>query len=68
MTEDELKPHLNPYSFLSDPLDVFDAVAVPVPPGTKAPPRPPGRERVVPPPAVTPPPPTPPAGAGPGDP
>ena len=45
MSEEELKPHLNPYSLLTDPVDVFDAVAIPAPPGTKAPPRPPGRER-----------------------
>lgn len=45
MSEEELKPHLNPYTLLTDPVDVFDTVAVPVPPGTKAPPRPPGRER-----------------------
>src|SRR5438045_2411346 len=46
MSEEELKPHLNPHSLLTDPVDVFDEVAVPVPPGTKAPPRPPGRERI----------------------
>jgi hypothetical protein len=45
MSEDELKRHSNPDSFLTDPVDVFDAVAEPVPPGTKAPPRPPGKER-----------------------
>jgi hypothetical protein len=45
MSEEELKPHLNPHSFLTEPVDIFDAVAVPVPPGTKAPPRPPGKER-----------------------
>ena len=47
MSEEELKPHLNPHSLLTDPVDVFDVVAIPVPPGTKAPPRPPGRERTV---------------------
>ena len=46
MSEEELKPHLNPHSLLTDPVDVFDVVAIPVPPGTKAPPRPPGKERV----------------------
>lgn len=46
MSEEELKPHLNPDSFLSDPVDVFEAVAEPLPPGTKAPPRPPGKERM----------------------
>src|SRR5687767_3892174 len=45
MSEEDLRPHLNPHSILTDPVDIFDEVAVPVPPGTKAPPRPPGRER-----------------------
>lgn len=45
MSEEELKPHLNPHSLLTDPVDVFDVVAIPLPPGTKAPPRPQGKER-----------------------
>ena len=45
MSEDELRRHSNPDSYLTDPVDVFDAVAEPVPPGTKVPPRPPGKER-----------------------
>jgi hypothetical protein len=46
MSEEELRSHSNPDSFLYPPADIFDGVAIPMPPGTKAPPRPPGRERV----------------------
>ena len=45
MSDDELKDHLNPHTFLDAPIDAFEAVAEPLPPGTKAPPRPPGKER-----------------------
>jgi hypothetical protein len=46
MSEEEIQTHLNPHSFLSPPAEIQDCVAIPLPPGTKAPPRPPGRERV----------------------
>jgi hypothetical protein len=46
VSEKELKSHSNPHSFLDPPVDFLEAEAIPVPPGTKAPPRPPGRERV----------------------
>lgn len=46
MSEAELKQHLNPDSLLTDVVEVIDLVSRPVPPGTKAPSRPPGRERV----------------------
>ncbi len=46
MPEEELKRHSNPHSFLDPPAHFLEAVAIPLPPGTKAPPRPTGRERV----------------------
>jgi hypothetical protein len=48
MSEEELKRYLNPHSHLTAPVDAFEDVARPLPPGTLAPPRPPGRERIVP--------------------
>lgn len=45
MSEEELKGHTNPDSYLSDRFELFECAAVPLPPGTKAPPRPAGRER-----------------------
>ena len=42
----ELHELLNPHSYVIGGVTVIDAVAVPLPPGTMAPPRPPGRERV----------------------
>ena len=46
MSEEEIKVHLNPYSYLIPAAEIQDSVVIPLPPGTKAPPRPPGRERV----------------------
>jgi hypothetical protein len=46
VSDETLSQHVNPNSFLSDPVDIFDAVSEPIPPGTKAPPRPPGKERI----------------------
>lgn len=46
MTEAELNASLNPDSSFIGGINIFDEVAKPVPPGTMAPPRPPGRERV----------------------
>lgn len=45
MSDEELKEHLNPHTFLDAPIDFFEAAAEPLPPGTKAPPRPPAKER-----------------------
>ena len=47
MTEDEIRRHSNPNSFLVGGFEVFECEAIPVPPGTPAPPRPPGRDRTV---------------------
>src|SRR5438093_149787 len=46
MSEEELSQHVNPDSLLSGGMEVVDLVSRPVPPGSKAPPRPAGRERV----------------------
>jgi hypothetical protein len=45
MADSDPPVNLNPYTFLTDPLDIFESAAVPVPPGTKAPPRPRGSEQ-----------------------
>lgn len=45
MSQDDSVPQGNPNTFLTDPVYTFDCDAVPVPPGTMAPPRPPGKER-----------------------
>ena len=46
MADDPYAKHTQPETFLSDEFYVFDAPAIPLPPGTPAPPRPPGRERL----------------------
>lgn len=45
MPDDPYAEHTQPETFFAGELHVFDEVAVPAPPGTMAPPRPPGKER-----------------------
>ena len=40
MSEEEIKVHLNSYSYLIPAAEIQDSVVIPLPPGTKAPPRP----------------------------
>ncbi|HET6575755.1 MAG TPA: hypothetical protein VFG68_19295 [Fimbriiglobus sp.] len=47
MTPDYSK-HMNPETFNTDPVYIFDLEFVPCPPGTPAAPRPPDRPRVAP--------------------
>jgi hypothetical protein len=46
MPEDPFTRHTQAESFLTDEVNIFECEAIPLPPGTKAPPRPPGRGRV----------------------
>jgi len=46
MPEDPYARYTQPETFLADEFVIFDTVAIPLPPGTPAPPRPPRRERV----------------------
>jgi hypothetical protein len=45
---DDLSSHANPQTRGTVPVQLFEAGACPVPPGTKATPRPPGRPRQLP--------------------
>jgi hypothetical protein len=45
MPDDPHARHTQPETFLTDEFLIFDVEATPVSPGTKAPPRPPGKER-----------------------
>ncbi len=47
MAEETITVNVNPHSYLTDPVEIFTAVSEPVPPGTMAPPRPPGKERLL---------------------
>ena len=44
-SEYDVRRYSNPDTFLDAPMDAFECVSEPIPPGTKAPPRPPGKER-----------------------
>jgi hypothetical protein len=46
MSQSDLEQLLNPETTLTGGITIVDAVAVAVAPGTPAPPRPPGRERI----------------------
>lgn len=46
MSEEEVREYSNPHTYLSEEVAFLECKSIPIPPGTKAPPLPPGRERV----------------------